>query len=213
MRVSFRARGAQFEKCGILKFGFAISPKSLLETPYEAAYRTARQNWRDFNKARCTENGRAGCGLEQKGRKWKRFSYHITRYVLCNILKHVIEELTASPFPLSMQMDEGISQCSQLLVFVRYLYADANSDEFLSCEFFSETTKAVDVFEMVKSFLPNKTLIGKKKNFILFCTDEARAMLGNTSSVAASVKTEVPHFVVTHRFLYRPAMEIETFQA
>ncbi|GBP47212.1 Protein ZBED8 [Eumeta japonica] len=52
-----------------------------------------------------------------------------------NVLKQVIEELNASPFPFSMQLDEStdVSQCSQLLVFVRYVKHDTRSikEEFL----------------------------------------------------------------------------------
>lgn len=118
------------------------------------------------------------CGLEQRK---KLESVPLSNDVIhsrivdmsCNILKQVIDELAASPFPFSMQLDEttDISECSQLLVFVRYVHADAIKEEFLFCESLSETTKAVDVFEMVKLFFTNKTLIGKK-NFILFALME-----------------------------------------
>lgn len=44
-----------------------------------------------------------------------------------SILKNATEELSASPFPLSRQLDDptDISQCSQLLVSVHYVHADA----------------------------------------------------------------------------------------
>ena len=56
--------------------------------------------------------------------------------ISCNILKQVMEELAATPFPFGMQLDErtDISQCSQLLVFVRCVHADAIKEEFLFCE-------------------------------------------------------------------------------
>jgi hypothetical protein len=52
-----------------------------------------------------------------------------------------------------MQLDEttDISQCSQFLVFVRYVHADAIK-EFLFCESLLETMRAVNVLDMVKSF-------------------------------------------------------------
>jgi hypothetical protein len=48
-----------------------------------------------------------------------------------NISRHVIEELAASPFLFSMQLEETtyISQRSQLLVFVHYVPADAIKEE------------------------------------------------------------------------------------
>ena len=54
-----------------------------------------------------------------------------------------MEELKASPFPFSMQLDEStdVSQCAQLLVHVRYMHADTIKEEFLFCELLSETTR------------------------------------------------------------------------
>ncbi|XP_030747824.1 protein ZBED8-like [Sitophilus oryzae] len=72
-----------------------------------------------------------------------------------NVLQ-VVEELIVSPFPFSIQLDEStdVSQCSQLLVFVRYVQQDTRSikEEFLFCNSLLETTKASDVFEMIKRF-------------------------------------------------------------
>jgi len=58
-----------------------------------------------------------------------------------------MEELKASPFPVSIQLDEStdVSQCAQLLVYVRYMHTDAIKEEFLFCEPLSETTKAADM--------------------------------------------------------------------
>ena len=64
-----------------------------------------------------------------------------------NILEQVLEELQTSPFPFSIQLDESIdvSQCAQLLAYVRYMHIDAIKEEFLFCEPLSETTKAADM--------------------------------------------------------------------
>jgi hypothetical protein len=87
------------------------------------------------------------CGLDQKEKlEAVPFSNDVIRsrivYISFNISKHVIEGLAALPFPFSMQLDEttSISQCSQLLVFVRYVHADAIKEEFLFCESLLETT-------------------------------------------------------------------------
>jgi hypothetical protein len=50
-----------------------------------------------------------------------------------NTLKHVIEELEASPFSFSMNLNKttDISQRSQLLAFDRYVHADAIKEEFV----------------------------------------------------------------------------------
>ncbi|GBP11288.1 Protein ZBED8 [Eumeta japonica] len=98
-----------------------------------------------------------------------------------NVLKQVIEELNASPFPFSMQLDEStdVSQCSQLLVFVRYVKHDTRSikEEFLFCDSLLETTKASDVFEMIKKFFIAQNVDWKTKLGSI-CTDGTPAMLG-----------------------------------
>ena len=68
-----------------------------------------------------------------------------------------MEELAATPFPFSIQLDEttDVSQCSQLLVFVRYVHADTIKEEFLFCEPLLETTKAIDVLKIVDRFFAN----------------------------------------------------------
>jgi hypothetical protein len=45
-------------------------------------------------------------------------------YITFDVLKQAFEELAASLCPFSMQLDD-ISQCSRLLVFVRYVLVDA----------------------------------------------------------------------------------------
>ncbi|CAG9564712.1 unnamed protein product [Danaus chrysippus] len=130
-----------------------------------------------------------------------------------NVLKQVIEELNASPFPFSMQLDEStdVSQCSQLLVFVRYVKHDTRSikEEFLFCDSLLETTKASDVFEMIKKFFIAQNVDWKTKLGSI-CTDGAPAMLGNTSGFAALIKKECPHVIITHCVLHRHALASRT---
>jgi hypothetical protein len=89
------------------------------------------------------------CGLERKKKlETIPLSNDVIRsrivYISFNTLKEIIEELAASPFPFSMQLNEttDISQCSQELVFVRYMHDDAMKEKFLFCESILESTKA-----------------------------------------------------------------------
>jgi hypothetical protein len=63
-----------------------------------------------------------------------------------------------------------------------------------------ETTKAVDVLEMVNSFLFAKQNCDWKGKLPTLCTDGAPAMLCNTFGFAALVKKQAPHVVLTHCF-------------
>jgi hypothetical protein len=104
-----------------------------------------------------------------------------------NILKHVIGELAASPFAFIMQLDGAtdISQCSQLLVFVRYVHVNTIKEELLFCESLLETTKTVEVLEMVNNFFCEKKNFGWKGKLHTLCRDGALAMPGNTFGFAA----------------------------
>ena len=113
-----------------------------------------------------------------------------------------------------MQFDESydVSQCSQLLAFVRYAHGEKIKEDFLFCEPLLETTKAIDVFTMVKEFFEKQNFDWKKKLGSI-CTDGAPAMLGNKSGCATLVKNEVPHVVVTHCLLHRYALAVKTLPA
>lgn len=96
-----------------------------------------------------------------------------------NILEQVIAELDSTPFPFNMQLDEStdISQCSQLLVFVRYIYSGTSKEEFLFCQPLLKSTKAIGVFGMIINFfskhkLNYKKKLGYKKN--RWCSCDAR---------------------------------------
>ncbi|GFS29371.1 protein ZBED8 [Nephila pilipes] len=156
------------------------------------------------------------CGLEQRK---KLEAIPLSNDVIqsriveisCNILKQIINELKASPFPFSMQLDEttDISNCSQLLLFVRYVSADTIKEEFLFCEPLLQTTKAVDVLAILNVFFSKHDFDWKQKLHSL-CTDGAPAMLGNKSGFAHLVKKEAPNVIVTHCFLHRHALATKT---
>ena len=70
-----------------------------------------------------------------------------------DILQQVIADVKASPIKVSLQLDKSdVSLCSQLLVFVRYVKEKKVVEEFLFCEPLKTTTKAMDVFNIVKEF-------------------------------------------------------------
>ena len=128
-----------------------------------------------------------------------------------NILKGVMEELASSPFAFSLQLDDStdVSNCSQLLSFVRYVNGNKIKKEFLFFEPLLETAKASDVFKMVNKLFVKQNFDWKKKLGSI-CTDGAPAMLGNKSGFAALVKNEVPHVNVTHCMLHRFALAAKT---
>uniref|UniRef100_A0A7M4E8X6 DUF4371 domain-containing protein n=1 Tax=Crocodylus porosus TaxID=8502 RepID=A0A7M4E8X6_CROPO len=217
-----RVKKAQFEKAGTLpKLGFSISQKPFLEGSYKVAYRIAKQKkphaiGETLVKPYALEMVELVWGREQR-KKLEAVSLSNDAIrskivdISFNILKQVIKELAASPFPCSfIQLHtEDLSQCIQLLVFDPYVHADTIKEEFLFCESLLETTKAIHILELVKSFFAKQNFDWKEKLHTL-CTDGAPAMLGNTSGFATLVKKEAPHVVVTHCFLHRHALATKT---
>ncbi|GFT23536.1 protein ZBED8 [Nephila pilipes] len=128
----FTKKKAQFSKSGTLtKLGFGIPQKPLVEASFRVAYRIAKSKkphtiGETLIKPCALEMVELVCGLEQRK---KLEAIPLSNDVIqsriveisCNILKQIINELKASPFPFSMQLDEttDILNCSQLLVFVR----------------------------------------------------------------------------------------------
>jgi hypothetical protein len=134
----FCKKKIQFEEAGTLpKLVFAISQKPFLEPSYKVAYRTAKQKkphsiGETLVKPCVLEMVELVSGLEQRKKlEAVPLSNDVIRsgiaVISFSILKNVTEELAASPVPFCTQLDEttDISQCSQLLDFVRCAHADA----------------------------------------------------------------------------------------
>ena len=96
-------------------------------------------------------------------------------------LEQVMEELKASPFSFSMQLDENtdVFQCVQLLAYARYMHADVIKQEFLFCEPLFGTTNAANVLQMGNNFFAKQDF-NWKRNICRLCTDGAPAMLEKT---------------------------------
>jgi len=158
--LNLRCKKARFEKGGTLpKFGFIKTQKPCLEASYKVAYCIAKEKkphtiGETWVKPCALEMNEPFCGTEHRKKleavplSNDAINLRITD-ISNDILEQVMEELKASPFPFSVQLDEStdVSQCAQLLAYVRYMHADAIK-EFLFCKPLSETTKAADMLQL-----------------------------------------------------------------
>ena len=71
-----------------------------------------------------------------------------------DIREQVVMEMSASPARISLQFNEStdVLNCSQLLVFSRYIHKMNLKEEFLMCESLETTTKAIS-FRSWRNFL------------------------------------------------------------
>ena len=96
-----------------------------------------------------------------------------------DILEQVVADIKASPVKISLQVDEStdVSHCCQLKVVVRYVKNKEIEESFLFCQSLKTTSKAKDVFDMIKDFFTKHQLHLDRIGSV--CTDGAPAMLGN----------------------------------
>ena len=126
-----------------------------------------------------------------------------------NVKQQVINEIKASPM-FSLQMDEStdVASCSQLLVFVRYVYTEDVKEEFLYCKVFDSTTTAQDVMDSISTFFVTEGL--KWEKLCGVCTDGAPAMLGAKSGFQTKVKLKSPQVRKVHCMIHRYALACKT---
>lgn len=119
-----------------------------------------------------------------------------------DIKKQSVDAVKQAPF-FAIQLDEStdVAQCSQLLVFVRYIQNETIQDEMLFSTELTTTTKAVDVMAAVSEFFAEHELVWEK--LISVCTDGALAMLGSRSGFIQLVKEKQPNITAIHCFIHR----------
>ena len=122
----------------------------------------------------------------------------------------MIEELRISNHKISLQLDEStdISNCCQLMVFVKYIKDGEIKEEFLFCRTLKSTSKGLDIYNILNHYFHTKQL-----NFDMIgsiCTDGAPAMLGNKSGLKGILLKETPNIIVTHCIIHRQILAAKT---
>ena len=77
-----------------------------------------------------------------------------------DILEQVISDICRSESGFGIQLDEStdVTNCAQLLIFVRYVGKDGVKKEFLMNAALEAITKGDDIFQMVNSFFNQHSL-------------------------------------------------------
>lgn len=128
-----------------------------------------------------------------------------------DILDQVVQEIKSAPLPIcSIQLDEStdVANCSQLMVYVRYINDGDFKDEFLCCKPLERTATALDVFEAVDSFLRQHEI--SWKSICGICTDGAPATLGCQSGFQRLVLNESPKAIGAHCMLHLQTLAMKT---
>ena len=105
-------------------------------------------------------------------------------------------------------MNRHVSNCAQLLVFVKYIKGGLFKEEFLFCESLESTTKGEDIFEKVSNFFQTEGLLWK--NVYGSTSDGAPAMLGCRSGFLTRIRQLNPNIKILHCMIYRHALASRT---
>ena len=123
-----------------------------------------------------------------------------------DIFDQVTTAIKATKYGFAMQLDEPIdvSNCSQLLVYVRFTENDIVKTELLMSNEVPGTTKGKDIYNIVDEFFQKNGLEWSK---LVGCTtDGAPPMLGRKSGFQSYVKAVSPGIIFTHCFIHRFAL-------
>lgn len=127
-----------------------------------------------------------------------------------DIEEQLVSRIKKSPF-FALQCDEStdISNCCQLLVFVRFLDDDnIIKEELLISRELETTSKGIDVMNSISEYFEKHNLMWDK--LVALCTDGAPAMLGSRSGLATLVKQKNPNVITTHCIIHRQALASKT---
>ncbi|XP_022168645.1 protein FAM200A-like [Myzus persicae] len=105
-----------------------------------------------------------------------------------------------------MQLDEStdISNFSQLLVYVRYIYKEDILEDFLFCQTLNGRTTGNDIFTLINAFFENNEISWSMCKAI--CTDGAAALTGSKKGFRAKVNEISPSILFTHCMIHREAL-------
>ena len=118
------------------------------------------------------------------------------------ISNQVTTAVRASKYGFAMQLDEStdVTNCSQLVVYVRFTENDIVKTELFMSKEVCGTTKGKDIFNIVDEFFKKNDLEWLK---LVGCTtDGAPAMLGRKSGFPSFVKAVSPEIIFTYCFIH-----------
>lgn len=106
----------------------------------------------------------------------------------------------------TLQIDEStdISGKAQLIAFIRYVDREEITNQFFFCEDLKETTKGIDIFQLVHKNVESKGLCWK--NCLSICADGAPAMQGRHKGFVAHVLKLNPNIKIVHCMIHREVL-------
>ncbi|XP_076062512.1 zinc finger BED domain-containing protein 5-like [Oratosquilla oratoria] len=126
-----------------------------------------------------------------------------------DIKVQTLDQVRASPV-FAIQCDEmtDVAQCSQLLMYARFVSGNNIKEEIMFCHPMESFTTAEAIFDVISDFFQENQL--SWESLVGVCTDGAQAMRGLQSGFVTKVKERDPSVMSTHCILHREALASRT---
>lgn len=125
-----------------------------------------------------------------------------------DIKSQLIDRVKKGKYALQLDESTDVSNCAQLLVFVRYSFDGKLNEDLLFCAPLEGTCTGEDIFTKLDNKLKEEGLSWDE--CIGVCTDGAAAMLGKKKGLKARVLQVAPHIKFTHCIIHREALASKT---
>ena len=152
---------ACFQRLKLTKTWIVLTQNPCLEASYKAAYVTAKHTKPYMN----TEIAVKPCV------SWKWFGWFVARkwcHPLWNLRIVCNRSLRNSQVHHSTSACNWTSWCSQLQVLTYYVYDGTIREDFLFYDIFLDTSRAIDILEMLKRYFVKQEFYWRKKNLRTF---------------------------------------------
>ncbi|XP_076062498.1 protein FAM200C-like [Oratosquilla oratoria] len=126
-----------------------------------------------------------------------------------DIKVQTLDQVRASPV-FAIQCDEttDVAQCSQLLMYARFVSGNNIKEEIMFCHPMESFTTAEAIFDVISDFFQENQL--SWESLVGVCTDGAPAMRGLRSGFVTKVKERNPSVMSTHCILHQEALASRT---
>ena len=123
----------------------------------------------------------------------------------------LVRRVAESPF-FAIQLNEStdVTNFSQLLVHVQYVYDFEMIEDFLFCKTLEGRTTSVEIFKVLNDFIEQNGISWEK--CVGVCSEVARAMTGRHGG-DRRMQSIAPNAVFTHCSIHREALAAKTLQS
>uniref|UniRef100_A0A9J8CA12 HAT C-terminal dimerisation domain-containing protein n=1 Tax=Cyprinus carpio carpio TaxID=630221 RepID=A0A9J8CA12_CYPCA len=125
-----------------------------------------------------------------------------------DIKRQLIDAVKGGKYSLQLDESTVVSNSTQLLVFVRYIFEGKLNEEMLFCLPLEGMCTGEDIFNKLDCNLKEEGLSWSE--CLSVCTDGAGAMLRKKKCLKTRVLQVAPHVIFTHCIIHREALACKT---